>query len=79
MTICMHISIKFENQIVEFLLCPPAQDTFRSLMFQEMLYNIRYEVYLEQTKDVMLILWNAYDELEKLMEWKTRGVDNKCS
>ena len=66
------------NEIIDFLFCPPAQDPFQRMKLQEMLYNIRYDVQLEQNEDVMQILWNAYDELEKFKEWKIRGVDNKC-
>ena len=66
------------RSIFYFLFCP-AQDAFRSMKLQEMLYNIRYDIQVEQIEDVMQILWNAYDELEKFKEWKICGVDNKCT
>ena len=60
------MSLKFENEIIDFLFCPPAQDAFRRMKLQEMLYNIRYAVQLEEIEPLMQILWNAYDELKKL-------------
>ena len=66
---------KFENEIVDLLLCPIAQDNFRALKLQELLYNIRHEVNIEQIKDCMQILLQAQDELEKFKEWKLRGIE----
>ena len=66
---------KFENEVVDLLLCPIAQDNFRALKLQELLYNIRHEVNIEQIKDCMQILLQAYDELEKFKEWKLRGIE----
>ena len=74
-----NMSFKFENVIVDFLLCPTAQDNFRSMKLQELLYNIRYDVHIDQIEDVMQILLNAHIELEKFKLWKIRGIDrNKC-
>lgn len=66
---------KFENEIVDLLLNPIAQDNFRALKLQELLYTIRHEVNIEQIKDCLQILLQAQDELEKFKEWKLRGVE----
>ena len=66
---------KFENEVVDLLLCPIVQDNFRALKLQELLYNIRHEVNIEQIKDCMQILLQAHDELEKFKEWKLRGIE----
>ena len=71
------MSIKFESEVVDFLLSPPSQDAFRHMRLQEMLFKIRHEVAQEQIEDVMQILWQCYDELELFLEWKKRGVE-KC-
>ena len=69
------MSIKFENQIIDFLLCPSAQDNFRTMKLQEILFKNRYEVALEQIEDVMQILYKTINELEKFKEWKIRGIN----
>ena len=69
------MSIKFENEIVDFLLSPPSQDAFRPMKLQEMLYTLRHEVAQDQIEDVMQILWKCYDELALFLEWKKRGVE----
>lgn len=71
------MSIKFESEVVDFLLSPPSQDAFRHMRLQEMLFKVRHEVAQEQIEDVMQILWRCYDELELFLEWKKRGVE-KC-
>ena len=38
---------KFENEIVNLLLCPIVQDNFHALKLQELLYNIRHEANFE--------------------------------
>ena len=73
------MSLKSENEIIDFLFCPTAEDAFRGMKLQEMFYNIHYAVQLEQIEHTMQILWNACDEMEKFKEWKNRGVDNKCT
>ena len=66
---------RFENEIVDLLLCPTAKDNFRTLKLQEFLYTIRHEVKIEQIQDCMQIMLQAHDELEKFKEWKLRGVE----
>ena len=66
---------KFENEVVDLLLCPLAQDNFRTMKLQELLYSIRHEVNVEQIKDTMQILLKAHDELELFREWKIRGIE----
>ena len=71
------MSIKFENEVVDFLLSPPSQDAFRRMRLQEMLYNLRHDVAQEQIEDVMQIVWQCYDELSLFLEWKKCGI-KKC-
>ena len=69
------MSIKFENEIVDFLLNPPSQDAFKRQRLQELLYSIRKEVFRDQIEDVMQILLQCHHELSLLLEWKKRGID----
>ena len=71
------MSIKFENEIVDLLLCPTAQDNFRYIRLRELLYNVRYEVHYDQIQDTLQILMLACSELEKFKEWKTRPLESK--
>ena len=73
------MSIKFENEVVDFLLNPPAQDAFKRMALQRMLYDLRHDVAQEQIEDVMQILWACHDELELFLEWKKRGVEECVS
>ena len=67
---CKKMSIKFENEIVDFLLSPTSQDAFRRMRLQTMLYSLRHEVAQDQIEDVMQILLNCHDELLLFLEWK---------
>ena len=69
------MSIKFENEIVDFLLNPLSQDAFKRQRLQELLYSIRKEVFRDQIEDVMQILLQCHDELNLFLEWKKRGID----
>ena len=70
---------KFENEIVDLLLQPVVQDNFRSIKLQELLYNVRHEVHIEQIKDTIQILLKVIEELDKFREWKIRGIErDKC-
>ena len=72
------MSIKFENEVVDFLLSPPSQDAFRRMRLQEMLYNLRHDVAQEQIEDVMQIVWQCYDELSLFLEWKNVVLRSAC-
>ena len=69
------MSIKFENEVVDFLLSPPSQDAFKRMQLQSMLYDLRHDIAQDQIEDVMQILWACYDELGLFLEWKKRGVE----
>ena len=75
--VCMNMSMKFENEVVDFLFSPPSQDAFRRMRLQNMLYHIRYDVAQDQIEDVMQILLQCYDELSLFLEWKKRGIERK--
>lgn len=62
--------IKFENEVVDFLLSPPSQDVFKASKLQDMLYNLRHEVAQDQIEDVMEILMKCHDELSLFLNWK---------
>ena len=69
--------IKFENEVVDFLLSPPSQDVFKASKLQNMLYELRHEVAQDQIEDVMEILMKCHDELSLFLNWKKHGVE-KC-
>ena len=73
----LRMSIKFENEVVDLLLCPTAQDNFRYIRLRELLYNVRYEVHYDQIQDTLQILMLACSELEKFKEWKLRPLESK--
>ena len=69
------MSIKFKNEVVDFLLSPPSQDAFKRMRLQSMLYDLRHDVAQDQIEDVMQILWACYDELDLFLKWKQHGVE----
>ena len=69
--------IKFENEVVDFLLSPPSQDAFKASKLQEKLYNLRNEIAKDQIEDVMDILLKCFDELSLFLNWKKHGVENE--
>ena len=68
------MSVKFENEIVDFLLSSPSQDAFKWQRLRVLLQNVRHEVF----EDVMQILIQCFDELRYLLEWK-RSVKMNAS
>lgn len=72
------MSVKFENEIVDFLLSSPSQDAFKWQRLRVLLQNVRHEVFEDQVIDVMQILIQCFDELRYLLEWK-RSVKMNAS
>ena len=71
--------IKFENEVVDFLLSPPSQDAFKASKLQDLLYNVRHEVAQDQIEDVMEIILKCHDELSLFLNWKKHIVKKKKS
>lgn len=66
--------IVFENDVVDFLLHPLAQDAFSYIRLRELLYDMRHEILPDQIEDVMQILLKCHEELDRLLEWKKRNI-----
>ena len=68
----MHVVsvMKFENYIVDFLMCPTAQDSFTSDKLRTKLCEWRQEIDNAQVEDVIQILYKAINELEFFRLWK---------
>lgn len=59
------MTLKFENSIIDLLLCPPAQDDFKSWKLELLLIHYSKQFYLDQIEDVVQILYKCITELEK--------------
>ena len=66
--------IKFENEIVDLLLCPKAQDDFKHWKLENLLLEIADKVYIDQIEDVVQILHKCIVELERLGRFKIQHV-----
>lgn len=66
--------IKFENEIVDLLLCPKAQDDFKHWKLENLLLEIADKVYIDQIEDVVQILHKCIVELERLGRFKIQYV-----
>ena len=65
--------IKFENEIVDLLLCPKAQDDFKHWKLENLLLEIADKVYIDQIEDSysLAIIANMYAKLENAHEYET--------
>lgn len=59
------MTFKFENSIIDLLLCPPTQDAFKSWKLELLLLHYSKQFYLDQIEDVVQILYKCITELEK--------------
>ena len=66
------MSLKFENSIIDLLLCPPAQDEFRSWRLELLLSQYIEKVYLDQIEDILQILHKCIARLERWKKFKLR-------
>lgn len=66
--------IEFENDVVNLLLHPLAQDAFRRIRLRYLLYDMRHEILQDQIEDVIQILLQCHDELDRFLEWKKRNI-----
>lgn len=66
--------IKFENEIVDLLLSPNAQDEFKHWKLKILLIDIADKVYIDQIEDVVQILHKCIHELEQLGRFKVQHV-----
>ena len=62
--------LKFENTIIDLLLCPPAQDAFKAWQLELLLSNYYKKFYLDQVEDVIQILYKCITELNRIKELK---------
>ena len=64
--------LKFENTIIDLLLCPPAQDAFKSWRLELLLLQYSNKFYIDQVEDVIQICHKCIKELEHVKELKIR-------
>ena len=65
-------SLKFENTIIDLLLCPPAQDEFKAWRLGLLLSEFSKKVYIDQVEDVIQILYKCITELERIKDLKLK-------
>ena len=63
---------KFESSIIDLLLCPPAQDEFKSWRLEQLLLDHMTNVNSDQIEDVLQILYKCINRLERLKRLKLR-------
>ena len=64
--------LKFENTIIDLLLCPPAQDDFKAFRLRSLLQHYMDKFYIDQIEDVSQILYKIIDELESVKVLKMK-------
>ena len=64
--ISFSMPLKFENTIIDLLLCPPAQDEFKSWRLELLLIQYMNKYYIDQIEDVIQILYKIINELERV-------------
>ena len=64
------MSLKFENNVLDLLLCPTAQDKFKSWRMKLLLMDYYGDYALDQIEDVIQILYKCLDELERVKQLK---------
>ena len=64
--------LKFENTIIDLLLCPPAQDEFKAWRLHLLLMQHAHKCYIDQVEDVLQILHKCIKEVEQLKAFKLR-------
>lgn len=70
--------IKFENEIIDLLLSPIAQDKFKHWKLEILLLDVVDKVYIDQIEDVVQILHKCITELERLGRFKMQHVIMSC-
>ena len=58
--------LKFENTLIDLLLCPPAQDEFKCWRLELLLIQFMNKYYIDQVEDVLQILHKCITEFEKI-------------
>ena len=66
--------IKLEDFLLDYLLCPPAQDEFTGWKLQLLLLKYSHKIHVHQLEDVKQILHKCIIELERMKEWKEGKV-----
>lgn len=64
--------LKFENSLIDFLLCPPAQDSFKCWRLELLLMQYFDKFYIDQAEDVIQVLHKCIRELERVKDLKMR-------
>ena len=62
----------FESSIIDLLLCPPAQDEFKSWRLEQLLVDYMSKVHSDQIEDVLQILHKCIGRLERIRNLKQR-------
>ena len=70
--LCLTMPLRFENSIIDLLLCPPAQDEFKSWRLELLHLQHMEKVYLDQVEVVLQILRKCIDRLKRLKKLKLR-------
>lgn len=55
--------MRFEIDLIDFLLCPPAQDAFKTRRLEAVLMENIRKVQIDQIEDVIQILYKCIDQL----------------
>ena len=69
------MSLKFENVLIDLLLCPPSQDDFKSWKLELLLIQNIKKYYIDQVEDVIQILHKSIKELERIKGTKMKYVN----
>lgn len=57
--------MRFEIDLIDFLLCPPAQDAFKTWRLETVLMENIRNIHTDQIEDVIQILHKCIDQLVK--------------
>lgn len=64
------MTFHFENQVIDLLLCPSIQDSFKAWRMEHLLHQHFNSYYIDQIEDVIQILYRCIQELEKIGQLK---------
>lgn len=72
---------KFENILIDFLLCPVAQDNFKICLVENFLFEYYDQYHIDQLEDVIQILYKCitlFNQVKLVKEKQQRQRCFKC-
>ena len=64
----------FENDVVDLLLCPLAQDRFKGWKLQMLVFEVIDKIHIDQLNDTIQVLHECLRELERAKAYKLQNV-----